>query len=100
MQYLRENILMKAGRLRTITIAGHNFKVLPVYDRGGKSLEGMFKTYNDALPEGQYPMGEPSFNDIVKLLTMRDESKYVLSTYYIKFRHGNTVFGAMLDIIG
>ena len=43
---------MKAGCLRTIIIDGHNLKVLPVYDRGGKSLEGMFKTYNDALPEG------------------------------------------------
>ena len=67
---------MKAGRLRSITIYGHNFNALPVYERGGNSIEGMFKTYNDALPEGEYPVGEPSFNDIVKLLKMRGDLKY------------------------
>ena len=64
MQYLREKLQMKAGRLRTITIAGHNFKVLPVYDRGGKSLEGMVKTYKDAITEIGYTAGESTFNDI------------------------------------
>ena len=38
MQHLREKIQMKAGRLRTITIASQNYKVLPGYERGGKSL--------------------------------------------------------------
>ena len=47
-----------------------------MYDSGGKSLEGMFKTNNDALPEGEYPVGEAPLNDIVKLLTMHGESKY------------------------
>ena len=40
------------------------------------------------------------FCDIVKLLTMLSDSKYGLSKYYIKFRHGNNVFDGMLDRIG
>ena len=70
-----------------------------MYDRGGKALEGMLKTYKYALPEGEDLAGEPTFNDIVKLMTMCGESKYGLSTYYIKLRHGKTVFDAMLDRI-
>ena len=59
----------------------------------------MFKTYKDSLPEGEDPLGEPTFDDIVKLLKMCGKSKSGLYTYYIKFRHGNTVFDAMLDRI-
>ena len=60
----------------------------------------MFKTYNYALPEGEDPVEEPEFSDIVKLMTMCGESKDGLSTYYIKFRYEKTVFDAMLDRIG
>ena len=83
MQYLREKLQMKAGRLRNVTIAGHSFEDSPVYERDGKALEGMFKTYMNALPDGDDILGEPTLNDIVKLLTMHGESKSGLSTYYI-----------------
>ena len=59
-----------------MTIAGNNFKKLPVCERGGKALEGMFNTYKDSLPEGEDPVGEPAFNYIAKLLKIRGESKY------------------------
>ena len=59
--------------MRNVTISGHNFKKLPVYERGGKALEGMLKTYKDALPEGEDPVGKPKFNDIVKPVTMSGE---------------------------
>ena len=87
MQNLREKIQLKAGRLRNVTISGHNLKNLPVCERGSKALEVMFKTYKDALPEGEDPVGEPTLNDIVKLLTMCGESKSGLSTYYITFQY-------------
>ena len=45
-------------------------------------------------------MGKPTFDDIMKLITMRGESKYGLSSYYIKLLHGKTVFDAILDRIG
>ena len=35
----------------------------------------MFKTYKDALLAGEYPVGEPTLNDIVKLPTMHGDSK-------------------------
>ena len=59
----------------------------------------MFKTYKDALPEREDHMSKPTFNDIVKLITMHGESKYGFSTYYIKFQCGKTVFDEMLDRI-
>ena len=59
----------------------------------------MLKTYKNALPEVEDPVGEPVFNDIVKLLKMCGESKYGFSTYYIKFRHGKTIFDAIIDRI-
>ena len=42
---------MKAGNLRNVTIAGHKFKNIPVYERGGKGIRSLFKKYQDALPE-------------------------------------------------
>ena len=66
--------------MRNVTISGHNFKILPVYKRGGKSLEGMFKIYKDALLEGEDTVDEPIFSDIVKLLIIHGESKAGLST--------------------
>ena len=60
----------------------------------------MFKTCKDSLSEGEYSVGEPIFNDVVKLMTMRGESKDGLSTNYIKFQHSKTVFDEILDGIG
>ena len=91
---------MKAGRFRNFIIAGHKFKNLPVYERGGKGLQFFLKEYQDSLPEGEGSVGFGIFHDIVKLMTMCVESKYGLSIYYIKFRHGKNVFDAMLDRIG
>ena len=60
----------------------------------------MFKTYKDSLPEGEDSVGKPIFNDILKPLKIRGDSKYGLSTYYIKCLHGKTIFDAMLDRFG
>ena len=60
----------------------------------------MFNTYNHSLTEGEEPVVQPTFNTIVELLKMRDESKYGFSTYYIKFWHVKTVFDEFLDRIG
>ena len=46
-----------------------------MYEHGDKVLEGVFKTYKGTLPEGEYPVVKSTFNDILKLLTMRGESK-------------------------
>ena len=96
MQHMQEQIHLKAGRLCNVTISGHKFKNLPVYERGGKGLQSLFKEYQDSLPEGACSVGFNNVHDIVKLLTMCGESKYGLSTYYIKFRHGNNIFDDMI----
>ena len=83
MQHLQEKLQLKECHLRNVTITGLNFKNLPMYEPSGKALEGMFKTYKDALPEDGYLVGESTFNDILNMLKMSGESKSGLSTYYI-----------------
>ena len=74
--------------MRNVTIASHKFKNIPVYERDGKCMQSLFKEYQDTLPGDKGSIRFSTFHDIFKLLTMRGESKYGLSTYYIKFRHG------------
>ena len=45
MQNIQENMQLKAGRLRNVIIAGHKFKNIPVYERGGKGIWFVFKEY-------------------------------------------------------
>ena len=43
MQHIQENLQLKAGRLRNVTIAGNKLKNLPVYERGGKVLKSWWE---------------------------------------------------------
>ena len=40
-EYLQEKLQFKPGRMRNVTIADHIFTNLPIYERGGLSLESM-----------------------------------------------------------
>ena len=51
MQHIQEKRQLKADRLRNITIAGHRFKYIPVYERGDKCIQSSFKEYQDSLTE-------------------------------------------------
>ena len=42
MYRIQEKLQFKAGFLRNVTIAGHKFKNIPVYERGGKGLRSLF----------------------------------------------------------
>ena len=71
-----------------------------MYECGRKCIRSLFKEYKDALPEEEGSTGFLTFCNIVKLLTLRGESKSGLSTYYKTFRHGkNVFFNHMLDRI-
>ena len=89
---IQENRQLKAGRLRNFTIACNKFKYTPVYECGGKFIWSLFKEYKDALPEDKGSIGLANFHDIVKLLTLRGESKSGVSTYDIKFHYGNNLW--------
>ena len=39
MQHIQEKLQSKAGRLYNVTIAGHKFKKIPVYECGGKCIK-------------------------------------------------------------
>ena len=99
MQHMQENLQLKAGCLRNVTIAGQKFKNIPVYGRGGKGFRSIFREYKDSLTEVEGSVGFGIFQYVVWLLTMCRESKYGFYTYYIEFWHGKNGFGAMLDSI-
>ena len=98
MIFLQESLCVKPGVARDISIAGHVFKSMPVYERGGKSIESLNETYN-SLQEKEDRVGRDTFTDIVKLLTKRGETKAGLSTYYIQLRYNSQVFTNMLKRI-
>ena len=43
MKHIQEKLQLKAGRLRNVTIDGHKFKYIHVYERGGKVIQSLFK---------------------------------------------------------
>ena len=51
MKHIQENIQLKSGRLRNFAISGHKFQNIPVYERGMKCIQSLFKEYQDTLPE-------------------------------------------------
>ena len=51
-----------------------------------------FKEYHDSLPEEEDSIGYATFHYIVKMLTMRGDSKAGFSTYYIKLCQVTNVF--------
>ena len=73
--HIQEKLHLKAGRLRKVAIACQKFKNIPVYEHGCKCMHSLFKEFKDALTEHEGSIGFTTFHDIVKLLTLRDESK-------------------------
>ena len=98
-QNIHEKLQFKYGSLRIVTIYGQKFKNIHVYEREEKFIRSLFKVYQDELPEDEDSILFATFNDIVRLLTMLDDSKFGFSTYYMKFCHGNNIFHHMLDRI-
>lgn len=94
--FVQASLEVKPGVCRDVNLAGHLFKALPIFDRGGKPVKELFSVYKEAHPEDDQRVGFPTFKDIMQLLTLRGAAKNALSTYYIKFRHAATVFVEMM----
>lgn len=94
LSFLQSSLCVKPGVVRDVTVADHRFTNMPLYERGGKSVERLFEAYKSVHPENQR-IGRILFIDIVKLLTKRGESKAGLSTYYINLRYASSVFKQM-----
>ena len=89
--FLKDSLSVKPGVVRDVTIAGHTFESLPVYERGGKSIESLNEAYSTVYRKEER-VDIHLFVDIVKLITKRGEAKVGLSTYYINFRYCSSVF--------
>jgi len=79
--FLKDSLSVKPGVVCDVTIAGHTFKSLPVYERGGKSIESLNEVYSTVYRKEEL-VGIHLFVDIVKVITNRGEAKAGLSTYY------------------
>ena len=84
---------MRAGQCRSVTLGGHVFLNLPIYERGGQTINDLHVAYTDSFEQ---TVGFATFRDIVRLLTKRGEAKCGLSTYYIRFRYVGKLFEGML----
>ena len=53
MLIIQEKLQNKTGCFHSFTIDGHKLKNTPVYERGGKCIQSLFKEYQDELPEDE-----------------------------------------------
>ena len=81
MQHIEENLKLKSGRLQNVIIAGHKSNNIPVYERGDKGIQFLFKEYQDSLPENEGSIGFSTFHDIFRLMMIRGDSEAGLSIY-------------------
>ena len=95
--FIQSNFYLKPGASNKCTFDGYKFENLPIFERGGQSIEELNKTYNKVYPIKEERVGEKLFRDIANLLSKRGESKARLSTYYIQFKHYVKVFTNMIN---
>lgn len=97
-QFVQGSLCLKAGVVRDVKFDGYLFKNLPVYERGGRSIKALKKSYDDSFDK-EDRVGWHTFLSLIQLLTRRGESKAGLSTYYIQLRYSASVFVRMMKRI-
>ena len=63
MQHVKEKLQLKARLLRNVTKAVQKCKYIPVYERGGKCMQSLFKGYNISLTEDEGSIVFTNFYD-------------------------------------
>jgi hypothetical protein len=97
LDYLTTKLPYRPGMTRSMRVGGFTFHFLPVYQRGGKSLDNLFAEYKTSQQNISQPyLGEKSFVELTKMMTKKGQSKTGLSTYYVKLSHAFNVFNDML----
>ena len=96
MSFIQGGICVRLGVVRDVRIAGNTFKNIPVYERGGKSIESIFDAYCSTFQNQKERVGRDTFFELIKLLTKKGESKAGLSTYYINLRYSSKTFVEMM----
>lgn len=100
MEFLSTKLPFRPGITRSITVGEYTFDFLPVYQRGGKNAKKLFKEYaKSQMEHGETFLGRHSFNELVKFLSKKGETKTGLSTYYVKLAHAFDNLGKMLEKI-
>ena len=92
--YLQDHLQVKPGALRNVRMDGYTFKSVPVYERGGKTKEDLYKAYKGVT--GDSSIGRDTFYDLLVLLSKKGEAKAGLSVYYMNMRYYNEVFQRMM----
>ena len=97
-EYLMTVLHVLPGRSRSVKLDDQVISNLPVYDRGGHSIIGLFKQYKEDVGE-EDAIGEDTFTTLIKLLTKKGEAKAGLSAYYTRFRHACATFDEIFDFL-
>jgi hypothetical protein len=95
-QFVHELLPMKPGHYREVRMGTHIFPRMPVFLRGSYSFKSLFQTFRLAFPSKEEHCGEPTFHDIVLLLTMKGKGTTGLSNYYTRLRDVTVVFVLLL----
>lgn len=92
MEYIMNVFQMIPGYMKSIHISGHYYSAVPVFTRGGQSLETTFKNFANSIPNYKTHLGYPTFTLLLSLLTSPGKSHAGLSTYYIDLIHMSNIF--------
>lgn len=52
-QYLQQTLQVKPGSSRDVSISGHVFENMPIYERGGKSKDSLYNAYVTSFDDAQ-----------------------------------------------
>ena len=90
-ELLQQYIQVRPGCIRDVKVSLNMLRSMPVYERGGKSIESLFVSYKGAYPRYDLQIIRSEFNAIENILKTRRE-KAILSTYYIHMRYTSQIF--------
>ena len=96
--FLQSALQVRPGAIRSVSLAGHTFQGMPVYTRGGTSVETLYQTYSNSV-DAIDRLGITTFIDFSKLLTARGVEKTGLSTYYVRLKYASSIYIGMIERI-
>ena len=95
-QYIQTAFPFRPAFSRNVSMFGHTFEGMPVYERGETTVRDAYKGYTTNREE---PIGYKLFASILYILTLPGESKTGLSSYFVEFLHVRNVISEMITTI-
>jgi hypothetical protein len=69
MEYLQQYLQIRPGSTRTVSLGGHDFVNMPVYQRGGMAVERMHSAYKESCGgEDSDYLGKQTFLELTQMI--------------------------------